>query len=224
MFYLQLLQTLPGDLTWRFDPETWPGDLTRRHDPETWPRDLTQRLDQETSYRDFTQRLHLETSPKDSPGVILFYRLYLETWPWRLDPETWPGDLTRRLDPETWPRDLTQRLDPETWPRDFIQRLHTETSPKDSPGVILLYNFLFTNLKPKIFQVCMKMWEKKNRFSEVLQDVPFLLSTFWICLVILLSFFRFSWKYHGKRRLAEILYLKNAQTDRVTRKTTIMYP
>ena len=100
MFYLQLLQTLPGDLTWRFDPETWPGDLTRRHDPDTWPRDLIQRLDQETSYR------------------------------------------------------------------DFIQRLHTETSPKDSPGVILLYNFLFTNLKPKIFQVCMKMWEKKTDFQR----------------------------------------------------------
>ena len=133
-----VLLTITTDFTWRLDLEIWPGDMTRRLDPETWPRDLTQRLDQETSYRDFTQRLHLETSPKDSPGVILFYRLYLETWPWTLDPDTWP--------------------------RDFIQRLHTETSPKDSPGVILLYNFLFTNLKPKIFQVCMKMWEKKQIF------------------------------------------------------------
>ena len=152
-----------------------------------------------------------------------YYRLYLETWPGDLtrrhDPETWPGDMTRRLDPETWPRDLTQRLDPETSYRDFTQRLHPKTHLEWSFFIISCLQIW----SQKFFKFVWRC-EKKNRFSEVLQDVPFLLSTFWICLVILLSFFRFSWKYHGKRRLAEILYLKNAQTDRVTRKTTIMYP
>ena len=138
--------------------------------------------------------------------------------------QTLPGDLTWRFDPETWPGDLTQRLDPETWPRDFIQRLHTETSPKDSPGVILLYNFLFTNLKPKIFQVCMKMWEKKTDFQRFCKMCLSCLAhseyVWWFYWV----FLDFHGNIMGKRRLAEILYLKNAQTDRVTRKTTIMYP
>ena len=148
-----VLLTITTDFTWRLDLEIWPGDMTRRLDPETWPGDLTQRLDPETWPRDFIQRLHTETSPRDFTKRLTWSDPFLQTLPGDLALETWPGHLTRRLDPETWPR-------------DFIQRLHTETSPKDSPGVILLYNFLFTNLKPKIFQVCMKMWEKKTDFQR----------------------------------------------------------
>ena len=194
-----VLLTITTDFTWRLDLEIWPGDMTRRLDPETWPGDLTQRLDPETWPRDFIQRLHTETSPRDFTKRLTWSDPFLQTLPGDLALETWPGDLTRRLDPETWPRDLTRRLDPETWPRDLTRRLDPETSYRDftqrlHPKTHLEWSFFIIS--------CLQIWsqkffkfvwrcEKKNRFSEVLQDVPFLLSTFWICLVILLSFLDF---------------------------------